>query len=182
MGIATRLPALGANPCVSLTLAVSALLLTGCGHEQNTDPAAVGAPFSDGGVAVSVRVESHDGGLRVLADLRPERDGFHVYSLTLPDGGVDGIGIPTRIRTEGALRSAGPATTDARERVVRPDGLDVRLPVYEDGRVTLQLPVRRVGGTDRAKVLLSYGACSERDGCLAPVRDRAVALTLRPTD
>ncbi|MET8644067.1 hypothetical protein [Streptomyces sp. NPDC004675] len=182
MGIAARLPVIGANPCVTLTLAISALLLTGCAHEQNGGPATVGAPFSDGGVAVSVRVESHDGGLWVRADLRPERDGFHVYSLTLPDGGVDGIGIPTRIRTEGALRPAGPATTDARERVVRPEGLDVRLPVYEDGRVTLELPVRRVGGTDRAEVLLSYGACSERDGCLAPVRDRAVALTLRPTD
>ncbi|MFC9283745.1 hypothetical protein [Streptomyces collinus] len=140
-------------------------------------------PFSDGGVAVSVRVESRADGLRVLADLRPERAGFHVYSLALPDGGVDGIGIPTRIRAEGALRPTGPATADARERVLRPEGLGVRLPVYQDGRVTLELPVRRVeGGThpDRAWVFLTYGACSEREGCLLPVRDRAVALTLRP--
>ncbi|MBJ6637153.1 hypothetical protein H4K36_02810 [Streptomyces sp. DHE7-1] len=98
------------------------------------------APFSAGGVAVSVRVESRGNDLRVLADLRPERAGFHVYSLALPDGGVDGIGIPTRIRAAGALRPTGPATTEARQRVLRPEGLAVRLPVYRDGQVTLELP------------------------------------------
>jgi hypothetical protein len=178
MGIAARLRAGGANASVALMLATATLPLTSCAGVANSGPEAVAAPFSDGGVAVSVRVQSRDDGLRVLADLRPERAGFHVYSLALPDGGVDGIGIPTRIRTEGALRPAGPATTDARERVLRPEGLDVRLPVYLNGRVTLELPVRRVEGTDRASVFLTYGACSEREGCLPPVRDRAVTLQL----
>ncbi|MFD0502291.1 hypothetical protein ACFQ0G_03595 [Streptomyces chiangmaiensis] len=153
---------------MALTPAAAALLFTGCAGAQESGPSAVAAPFSDGGVAVSVRVESRDDGLRVLADLRPERDGFHVYSLTLPDGGIDGIGIPTRIRTDGALQPTGAATTAARERVVRPEGLDVRLPVYQEGRVTLELPVRRVEGSDRARVFLTYGACSESEGVWRP--------------
>ncbi|MGW4435141.1 hypothetical protein ACWELO_05110 [Streptomyces sp. NPDC004596] len=183
MGMTARLRAVGANTAAALTLVALALPLTGCaGAARESGPAAVAAPFSAGGVAVSVRVEPRDDGLRVLAELRPERAGFHVYSLALPDGGVDGIGIPTRIRAEGALRPTGPATTDAQQRVLRPEGLGVRLPVYQDGRVTLELPVRRVEdtGRDRAWVFLTYGACSEREGCLLPVRDRAVTLELRP--
>ncbi|WP_333777770.1 hypothetical protein [Streptomyces sp. IBSBF 3136] len=169
---------------MALVLATAVIALTGCAGVPESGPTAVAAPFSDGGVTVSVRVESRGDGLRVLADLRPEQAGFHVYSLALPDGGVDGIGIPSRIRVEGALRSTGPATTDAEERVLRPEGLGVRLPVYRDGRVTLELPVRRVKGTDRdrARVFLTYGACSERKGCLLPVRDRAVPLKLRPAE
>ncbi|MFJ6835513.1 hypothetical protein [Streptomyces sp. NPDC091209] len=129
-------------------------------------------------MTVTVRAQSHEGSLRILAELRPERAGFHLYSLTLPNGGVDGIGIPTRIRTEGGLRATGPATTDAKPRILRPAGLDVRLPVYKDGLVTLELPVRRVEGTDSARVFLTYGACSETTGCLPPVRDHEVTLQL----
>ncbi|MFB7337508.1 hypothetical protein ACFC00_38755 [Streptomyces adustus] len=162
-----------------LTLA-AAVALAGCAGTGTSEAIVDAASFSAGGVAVSVRVESRGDGLRVLADLRPQQAGFHLYSLDLPDGGVDGIGIPTRIRAEAALRSAGPATTDAKRRVLRPAGLDVQLPVYEDGRVVLELPVRRVEGPDRARVFLTYGACSERAGCLPPVRDRAVTLSLGP--
>ncbi|MER5478744.1 hypothetical protein ABT026_17510 [Streptomyces sp. NPDC002734] len=131
---------------------------------------------------MTVRVESRDdGGSRLVAELRPRQAGFHLYSLGLPDGGVDGIGVPTRIRTEGGLRATGPAGTDAKERVLRPAGLDVALPVYEDGPVTLELPVRRVEGGDSARVFFTYGACSESAGCLPPVRDRAVTLPVSGT-
>ncbi|MFE3638035.1 hypothetical protein, partial [Streptomyces sp. NPDC059168] len=101
MGIVARLRVRGAHTSTALTLAMAVLALTGCAGAGESGPAAVAAPFSAGGVAVSVRVESGDSGLRVLADLRPERPGFHLYSLALPDGGVDGIGIPTRIRAGG---------------------------------------------------------------------------------
>ncbi|MFD3453767.1 hypothetical protein ACFWVC_16490 [Streptomyces sp. NPDC058691] len=97
--------------------AVAVFALSGCaGAGEGDGPAPpVASSFSEGGVAVTVRVEpeSGDDGPRVVAVLRPERAGFHLYSLALPDGGVDGIGIPTRIRAEGALRSTGPATTDS---------------------------------------------------------------------
>ncbi|MFF3562057.1 hypothetical protein ACFYXS_18620 [Streptomyces sp. NPDC002574] len=158
--------------------AAAVLALTGCAAGGDDPAASAASRFSEGGVAVTVRVESGDGVLRVVADLRPERAGFHLYSLALPDGGVGGIGIPTRIRAEGALRPTGPAATDARERVLSPEGLGVRLPVYQDGEVTLELPVRRVADAHGARVFLTYGACSEHDGCLAPVRDRAVSVPL----
>ncbi|MDF9814089.1 hypothetical protein [Streptomyces sp. SPB162] len=54
----------------------------------------------------------------------------------------------------------------------------MHLPVSEDGPVTLELPVRRAGVDGVARALLTYGACSERFGCSAPVRDRAVELRL----
>ncbi|MET7981672.1 hypothetical protein [Streptomyces sp. NPDC005281] len=176
---AVRLRARHAHRGAALTLA-AAVTLAGCAGTGTSDATVDAAPFSAGGVAVSVRIESRDDGLRVLAELRPQQAGFHLYSLDLPDGGVDGIGIPTRIRVEGALRPASLATTDAKRRMLRPAGLDVRLPVYEDGRVVLELPVRRVEGADRARVFLTYGACSERAGCLPPVRGRAVSLSLGP--
>ncbi|MFJ4849161.1 hypothetical protein [Streptomyces sp. NPDC088733] len=163
----------------AVALAAAAVFaLTGCARDGDGPAAPAASGFSEGGVAVTVRVESGDGALRVVADLRPERAGFHLYSLALPDGGIDGIGIPTRIRVEGALRSAGPATTDAEERGLTPEGLGVRLPVYRDGQVTLRLPVRRVEGVRDARVFLTYGACSETEGCLVPVRDRQVTVPL----
>ncbi|MFE1285868.1 hypothetical protein [Streptomyces sp. NPDC058751] len=153
-------------------------VLAGCAASAANGTTAHATSFTAGGVSVTVRVESRDDGSRLLAELRPEQAGFHLYSLGLPDGGIDGIGIPTRIRTEGGLRATGLATTDAKARVLRPAGLDVALPVYEDGRVTLELPVRRVEGADSTRVFLTYGACSESAGCLPPVRDRAVTLRL----
>ncbi|MFE2531525.1 hypothetical protein [Streptomyces sp. NPDC059371] len=159
-------------------VAAAAAVLTGCAGPGQTRTTVNAAPFTIGGVAVTVRAESRDGTLQVLAELRPEQPGFHLYSLTLPNGGIDGIGIPTRIRTEGGLRATGPATTDAKPQVLRPAGLNVRLPVYEDGPVTLELPVRRREGTDSARVFLTYGACSETAGCLPPVRDHEVTLQL----
>ncbi|MFD5815914.1 hypothetical protein [Streptomyces sp. NPDC127038] len=163
---------------IGCALVAAAAALTGCAGPAGTTTTASAAPFTIGGVTVTVRAESHDGHLRVLADLRPEQPGFHLYSLTLPNGGIDGIGIPTRIRAEGGLRATGPATTDAKQRVLRPAGLDVSLPVYEDGRVTLELPVRRLEDTESARVFLTYGACSETAGCLPPVRDHEVTLRL----
>lgn len=176
MAVGVRLRARRSKVGFALVAAVAAL--TGCAGPGRTTATASAAPFTIGGVTVKVRAESRDGDLQVLAELRPEQPGFHLYSLTLPNGGIDGIGIPTRIRAEGGLRATGPATTDAKPRVLRPAGLDVSLPVYEDGLVTLALPVRRLEDTDKARVFLTYGACSETAGCLPPVRDHEVTLRL----
>ncbi|MCX4782801.1 protein-disulfide reductase DsbD family protein [Streptomyces sp. NBC_01264] len=153
-------------------------LLTGCSGPGERVRTAEATPFTAGGVAVRVRAESREGSVRILAELRPEQTGFHLHGLDLPNDGIDGIGIPTRIRAEGGLGATGQATTDAKPRMLRPAGLDVALPVYADGTVTLELPVRRLGGTDRARVHLTYGACSETGGCLPPVRDHEVILPL----
>ncbi|MFJ9822281.1 hypothetical protein ACIRU3_45085 [Streptomyces sp. NPDC101151] len=179
MGIAARLRPRRTRAGSTLVVVAAAAVLTGCADSGARGTTAHAAPFTAGGVSVTVRVvESSDDRLRLLAELRPEQAGFHLYSLGLPDDGVDGIGIPTRVRVDGGLRATGPAATDAKPRVLRPAGLDISLPVYEDGKVTLELPVRHVEGEDSARVFLTYGACSESAGCLAPVRDRAVTLPL----
>ncbi|MFG2417590.1 hypothetical protein ACGFWD_00815 [Streptomyces sp. NPDC048448] len=181
MAVVVRLRARRVKAGCALVAAAGAALI-GCAGAGESGTTAHADPFTAGGVAVTVRTQPRDGTLRILAELRPERTGFHLYSLSLPNGGIDGIGIPTRIRAEGGLRATGPATTDAKPRVLRPAGLDVGLPVYEDGLVTLELPVRRVEGTDSAKVFLTYGACSETAGCLPPVRDQEVTLHLGSAD
>ncbi|WP_448322052.1 hypothetical protein [Streptomyces sp. CO7] len=166
-----------------MTTVAAAAVLVGCTASAQPKSTPHATSFTAGGVRVTVRLESRgDGGSLLLAELRPRQAGFHLYSLGLPDGGVDGIGVPTRIRTEGGLRATGPASTDAKERVLRPAGLDVALPVYEDGPVTLELPVRQAEGGRSARVLLTYGACSESAGCLPPVRERAVTLPVSGTD
>ncbi|MEV6106882.1 hypothetical protein AB0M28_19505 [Streptomyces sp. NPDC051940] len=155
-----------------LPVCLAALGAAACGQdgEPRTETA-----FEDGGVAVRVTVE----GDRVTAVLTPQRETFHLYSLSLPDEGVDGLGIPTRLSVSDGLTATGTAhAPDARERTLRPAGLGVELPVYEDGPVTVVLPVRRSGGAESARVHLSYGACSESLGCLPPVRDRVVGVRL----
>ncbi|MFJ4436534.1 hypothetical protein [Streptomyces sp. NPDC088923] len=182
MGIAAPLRARRTGTGAILAVAAVAAVLPGCSAAGPSGPTERAASFTAGGVSVRIRLDSDEDGPRLLAELRPQQAGFHLYSLGLPDGGVEGIGIPTRLRTEGGLRATGPATTDAKPRVLRPAGLDVDLPVYEDGSVTLTLPVRRSEGADTARVSLTYGACSESGGCLLPVRDRAVTLPLGPAD
>lgn len=157
---------------------VVAAAATGCGG-----PAAVTRTeggFTDGGVRVSAVIErAGAGALDVTVTLRPQQAGFHLYSLDLPDGGIDGLGIPTRVSVTGGLSPDGPATTATASQLLRPAGLDVALPVYPDGPVTLRLAAHRAGGASRsARLTLTYGACSERYGCRPPVREHALDLPL----
>ncbi|WP_344446994.1 hypothetical protein, partial [Kitasatospora nipponensis] len=138
------------------------------------DPAARAAA---NGVTVSVTlVAATDGGSAIRATFTPDMPGFHLYSVDLPDGGVDGLGIPTRLSVRGDLTATGSPTAGVSTRLLRPAGLTVDLPVYPDGAVTLTLPVRRTG-SHQADVIVSYGACSE-NRCLVPVRGQALHLAL----
>ncbi|SDO50391.1 hypothetical protein [Actinacidiphila guanduensis] len=155
---------------------LAALVLTaGCGQGQR--PRTHGS-FTAGGVNVAVTLErSGAHTVAVSATLRPQRAGFHVYSLTLPDAGVDGLGIPTRLSVGGPLTAEGPVTASARPHGLHMADLDVTLPVYPDGPVTLRLTARLSGkGAAEAPVRLGYGACSATQGCLMPVRDRVLAV------
>jgi thiol-disulfide isomerase/thioredoxin len=129
------------------------------------------ASFSEGGVDVTLTV--HDSA--VVATFRPQQPGFHIYSVDLPEGGVNGLGIPTRLAVRGGLTATGPPTADQPVRLLELRGLSTRLPVYPDGPVTLTLPVRRSG--DSVEVVVSYGACSATQ-CLIPVTDHVVSIAL----
>lgn len=106
----------------------------------------------------------------------PPAPGFHLYSLSLPDGGVQGLGIPTRLSVRGALAETGPVTAGEPTQSLDIAVLGVKLPVYPDGQVTLSLPVRHTEGST-ADVVVSYGACSSST-CLAPVTDEAIPITV----
>jgi hypothetical protein len=149
---------------------------SGCAR---TGPARTKASFTDGGVAVAVTLErTGPASVAVTATLRPQRAGFHLYSLSLPDGGVDGLGIPTRLTVSAPLTADAAVTASAQAYGLRLADLDVTLPVYPDGPVVLHLPARLTATppSAAARLLLTYGACSTTEGCLAPVRDHAVVL------
>lgn len=144
------------------------LLACGCGH-QGAPPRS--ARFTESGVEVSITVSES----QVKAVFRPTRPGFHVYSVDMPNGGIDGLGIPTRLKVRGGLTAVGPATADKPVRMLDLPSLGVKLPVYPNGPVAVSLPVERSGRS--AEVVLSYGACSTGT-CLPPVIDHAIRVTL----
>lgn len=169
--------------------AVVAVLLcavvSGCGQggHHRAAPSRTHASFTAGGVDVAVTFErSAAQEVTVTATLSPRQKGFHLYSLTLPDQGVDGLGIPTRLTVTAPLTAAGPVTSSADPYDLRPAGLDLALPVYPDGPVTLHLATRvaATGRSATASVRLTYGACSTDGACLAPVRAHPVTLDVPP--
>jgi hypothetical protein len=151
-------------------------LLGGCGPVAGRadEPA---AHFHSNGVSVTIKLSiAPDGGPQLVATFRPDEPGFHLYSIDLPVGGVDGLGVPTSVAVRGDLRAQGQPTTDAPIRTLRPAGLDAALPVYPDGPVTVTLNVNRTG-RGRADAVVGYAACSE-DQCLPPVIDQPIRLDL----
>ena len=127
------------------------------------------------GVTVTVRLVADPAGTRHLeATFAPDKPGFHVYSVDLPDGGVQGLGIPTRLSVQGGLTADGKPRADKKEVAFTVTGAGVTLPVYPDGPVTLTLPVTETG-PGHAYVVVSYGACSPGT-CLMPVTDEKIPL------
>jgi hypothetical protein len=104
-------------------------------------------------VTVVVEFRSGDAlGGSVTARFTPDRPTFHVYSTDLPIDGVDGLGRPTRLEVSSGVIATGAAATESPVRLLRPEGLDVDLPVYADGPVTLTLPVQRSDGSHDVSV------------------------------
>ena len=162
--------------------ALLCVLAAGCGHAAAA-PSRTHASFTAGGVRVTVTLErqaAHT--VAVTAMLSPRQKGFHVYSLTLPDQGVDGLGIPTRLAVGAPLTAEGEVTASAHPYGLRPAGLGVTLPVYPDGPVTLRLTTRVTSAAPgTVQVRLTYGACSTTGGCLVPVRAHPVTVPVPPS-
>ncbi len=154
------------NARVFAAALAAGLALAGCDKPVAHD---LTGSYQESGVTVELTVR--DGTLR--ATFTPAQ-GFHLYSKDLPETGVDGIGRPTVLRPGGALSADGPVTADRTVAELRPAGLDLAVPVYPDGPVTLTVPVR-AGDGDRYEVTLGYAACSA-SSCLAPVTGKQVVL------
>ncbi|MEU9132742.1 protein-disulfide reductase DsbD family protein [Kitasatospora sp. NPDC048540] len=166
---AALLTALAAVGCTSASAGT-----TGTGTAAAPKPAAT---FSDGGVTVALSLGNWDGNKGTASiTFTPEKAGYHIYSMDLPPDGIDGLGRPTVIKLTGSLTMSGAPSTTSAIRQITDAGTSTEVPVYPDGPVTFTVPLAK-SGTGEATTLISYAACSE-DGCLAPVDDHPVALTV----
>ena len=142
-------------------------------------PSPVLAQFTDQGVTVTLKVTDRSGPhMAIEATFAPQRPGFHLYSVDLPADGIDGVGRPTKVTAQGALRAAGPLTARVKTLMMPLTGTDLTLPVYPDGPVTTDLHVGDTGndtGDGSATLLVSYAACSPTT-CLQPVINHRVDL------
>lgn len=161
-------------------IAIIGLGTTGCGGDRAT----VAGSGERNGVRVEVRVEAPSGteapgGPDETAEVvfTPQQSGFHLYSLDLPERGVDGVGRPTRVRFAGGLAGTGSPTADRPVVELQLPGVSRPVPVYPDGPVTLRLPVRRSASAGDAVAVVGYAACSAQT-CLPPVSELRIPLTL----
>jgi hypothetical protein len=129
------------------------------------------------GVRVTLTLESDPAGREWLsATFAPIENDVHLYSTDLPRDGVAGLGRPTRVDADASssVQLAGAAVADRQiEHDVIP-ALNVSVPIYPAGPVTLRFPVKR-SGRGPAVFRVSYMGCGLR-GCLAPVIDRRITI------
>lgn len=136
------------------------------------------ASFADSGVAVVLRLDHWNGADGVLtATFTPQRGGFHLYSISLPSQGIQGIGRPTAVALRGALGATGPLATTAPLHSLTVEGTTAVVPVYPNGPLITSLPVHATGA-GAGTVLVSYAACSSSQGCMFPVSEHPVHLTV----
>jgi hypothetical protein len=126
------------------------------------------------GVTVSAHLVHLDGQLVVSTLFRPDRPGFHIYSLDLPDRGVNGLGIPTRVTGGVSLQQVSELRANKASTLEHIDQIGADLPIYPAGSVEVSMTVK-LTGTATPTVMVSYGACSSTV-CLPPVRDEAIQV------
>jgi thiol-disulfide isomerase/thioredoxin len=136
------------------------------------------ASMTKAGVRVDLTLQedrSHRSWL--AATFTPQTADTHLYATSLPPGGVNGLGRPTRLAvvTASGLQLIGDPVADRPEREDRIDALKTTLSVYPSGPVTLLAPVR-ITRPARAELSVSYMACGP-EGCRAPVEDARLLVT-----
>jgi hypothetical protein len=123
-------------------------------------------------VEVRVRFEpGRDGGGTVVTTFAPTEPGLHLYGTSMPDGGVEGVGRPTRVVVvDAGWTATGEAITSVAEAERTLPGFDDPFPVYPPGDVTLRLPVVPESSTVDTAIDLqvTFMACRETL-CFKPV-------------
>lgn len=157
------------SPCLLLAIAVA-----GCGVVAAHDTVPSALRF--GGVRAHVKIQSLRGRRAVIVVTLTPEHGFHLYSVSFPAHGVDGVGQRTDIELSGALRRVGRLHVSEPVRYLRVSGVRGVLSVYPPGPIDVHVQAARAGGTEAA-ALLSYAACSATR-CLPPVINHRVGLRL----
>lgn len=137
---------------------------------------------AENGVSVKFLLQEDEGGTQYLsAQFTPLKPGYYLYGYELPEEGIKGLGVPTRMKvlsSEGMV-AGSQVITDPQSFNLKVEVLDIEMPVYEVGPVTLSLPVEKESDTGQLELELSYMACNKADGtCLPPVRNKKHTLTL----
>ncbi len=118
----------------------------------------------------------------LTARFTPMEAGYYFYGNELPVGGIQGLGVPTRLdilSNEGVIINDGEVISDKSSINLKIEYMDVELPVYEPGPVSLSIPVHIETEDAAVEVGISYMLCRKSDGtCLPPVRNKAVKLSL----
>jgi hypothetical protein len=131
-------------------------------------------------VKVSVSLEADSVGKPVIrATFTPTEPGFHLYSKDMPEDGVKGFGRPTRLQVlGGVIKQAGPVFSDVSPHDL--EVMDVKIPIYPEGPVTLRQPIEITTGRDdlAAQIEISYMACKTGGECKMPVERKRIELKL----
>lgn len=139
--------------------------------------------FTEHGVRVDLALDRDSTGrVWLSATYAPTEPDAHLYSKDLPVNGIEGLGRPTLLALvpPSAMTVTGPVVANRPVELDRIDALNLAMPVYPAGPVTLRIPVNLppAGSTTRAVVSISYMACGPK-GCLPPVDNKRVTIDVR---
>jgi hypothetical protein len=139
--------------------------------------------FTEQGVRVEIVLDEDSLGHMWLAGVyTPTDPDSYLYSAHMPAAGIQGLGRPTLLAVipPSQVKVLGPVFANQKPHEDRVESLNLTLPVYPAGPVTLRLPIEMpgVGSTSRVTVAVGYMACGPK-GCMPPVERKRLTVNLR---
>lgn len=158
------------------------LLRGGKSPAAHTNPSISLASFTENGVSVEIIYKREQDKQPVLTGVfTPTGKYFHLYSKNLPRGGIQGLGRPTLLEviSTDSIQPTGPLSADKGETSEYYEPLNLSLPIYPDGPVSLQLPIQSISADAEitAELSVTYMTC-KAGVCLPPVDDKRIAVTI----
>jgi hypothetical protein len=174
--LALAVVALAASACVAGSPAPQPEDLTYSRWRALTD-------FTEQGVHVEIVLDEDSLGHMWLAGVyTPIEPDSYLYSAHMPAAGIQGLGRPTVLAVvpPSEVKVLGPVVPNLKPHEDRVESLNLTLPVYPPGPVTLRLPIEipGVGSSARVTLAVGYMACGPR-GCMPPVEGKRVSVNLR---
>ncbi len=133
--------------------------------------------FTENGARVEVLLEKDSDGQHWMAAVfSPLEKDSYVYGKDIPPDGVDGLGRPIRFAITSTIgaQPAGPAVADRVVQEKKAESLNLVIPSYPYGPVTLRFPITlpAASASTRTEIVIGYMVCGETTGCQAPVEKR----------